>query len=80
MTADQNVRAINNFLLEHCDGFFIVAFNPSDNEPLMAVCANDGKTETALNSMIQGVLQAGGVGAVSDQIKAKEKENPPSEN
>jgi hypothetical protein len=79
MTPDQNVRAINNFLLEHCDGFLCIAFDPQSKEPMIAVSVVDGKTETALNSILSGILQGGGVGGVRDAIKAKANETPPPE-
>ncbi len=72
--AQKNVREINRMLQEYCDGYVLVAFNPKDQEPMMAVSANDAKTEIALNAAIGGLLQNGGVGALQDQIRAKQKE------
>jgi hypothetical protein len=41
---------------------------------MAAVVCKDGKVEIGLNSMLNGILSAGGVGALRDQIKAKENE------
>jgi hypothetical protein len=72
--AQKNCRTISQFLEQHCDGFLLVAFNPTDQEPITCVSVADGKSETAINAIVGGILSAGGVGALKAAIKEKEKE------
>ena len=72
--AQKNCRTISQFLEQHCDGFLLVAFNPTDQELIACVSVPDGKSETAINAIVGGILSAGGVGALRDQIKQKEKD------
>ena len=73
--AQKNIREISRLLSEFSDGWLFIGFNPSDQEPITGVSCKDGKTETAINAIMAGILQSGGVGALRDQIKEKEKEN-----
>jgi hypothetical protein len=59
--AHANIKQIDQFLQEHCDGYILIAFNPEDQEPMTTVSCKNGKTEAALNSIISGVLCTGGV-------------------
>ena len=72
--AQKNLLNIDRMLQEHCDGYILVAFNPKDQETLMAVSAKDAKTETALNALMGGILSSGGVGALQDQIRRAQAE------
>jgi len=51
--AQKNLLNIDRMLQEHCDGYILVAFNPKDQETLMAVSAKDAKTiSQVLNAVI----------------------------
>lgn len=78
MTKEQKtIIELNRILGEFADGFLFIGFHPESKEPMTAVSVPNGQVEIALNSMMGGMLQVGGVRAVRDQIKraAKKRKN-----
>jgi len=72
--AQRNIRRIDQLLREFADGFVFIGFDPETHESMTCVSVPDDRAEIALNAVANGILQAGGVGALRDQIKEKEKE------
>jgi hypothetical protein len=71
--AEKTIKEIDRILSEFASGWVFVGFT-IDGEPMSAVSVPSGKEEVGINAILQGILSAGGVGALRDQIKAKEKE------
>ena len=75
--AHKNIRQIEKILNQYSDGWFFVGFDPLSGESMMAAAAPDHRTEIALNALMGGLLQNGGVGALKE--RTKDNENPNAE-
>jgi hypothetical protein len=77
--AQKNIRQIEKILNQYADGWVFIGFDPTSGDSMMAGAAPDHKTAIALNALMGGLLQNGGVGALLERIKEKEQEEGDSE-